>query len=193
MRNTSNIKKGILIAFLLVCLPMVANAQRWTVSTNALSWASLGTINAEGSYSLSQNFSVNLGGSINPWEASSPTGVALLNKHYGGYLGIKYWPWHVYSEWWINAKVQYRNFEHLGILTQQLVTGDAVGGGLSAGYSFMLSNRFNLDVGAGFWGGKLLNYKKYQGTQQMETEIEEQGSRTFFFLDNMILSIIYIF
>ena len=178
MRNTSNIKKGILVAFLLVCLPMVANAQRWTVSTNALSWASLGTINAEGAYSLSQNFSVNLGGSINPWEASSPTGVALLNKHYGGYLGIKYWPWHVYSEWWINAKVQYRNFEHLGILTQQLVTGDAVGGGLSAGYSFMLSNRFNLDVGAGFWGGKLLNYKKYHGTQPIVFCIFSGGPRS---------------
>lgn len=193
MKNRKNIRKYILLAFLLVCLPMVANAQRWTVSTNALSWAALGTINAEGSYSLNQNFSVNLGGAINPWTVSSPTGVTLQNKHFGGYMGIKYWPWHVYSEWWIGAKLQYRNFEHTGLLTRQLVTGDAIGGGLSAGYSFMLSNNLNLDLGAGFWGGQLLKYKKYQGTYPVETELEEQGARSFFFPDNMILSIIYIF
>lgn len=183
----------ILLALLFICVPSTTRAQRWSVSTNALQWATLGTINAEGGYSLNQNFSLSAGFAVNPWLVNSPTSIQMRNNQFGGYCGVKYWPWHVYSEWWFGAKIQYKQFEQVGILTSNLVKGDAIGAGLSAGYSFMLGNHFNLDLGVGVWGGKIVNYAKYKGNTTVDSKLLEQGSKGFVFLDNLILSIIYIF
>ena len=164
MKNVCNILyRFLFVVLFMINLPFTANAQKWAISTNVLSWLGLGTINVEGAYSLSQHISINTGVVVNPWEAFSPTNIIMRNNQYGGYVGAKYWPWHVYSEWWIGAKVQYKQFEQVGILTSNLVKGDAIGAGLSAGYSFMLGNHFNLDFGGGIWGGKIINYKKYKG------------------------------
>jgi hypothetical protein len=57
----------------------------------------------------------------------------------------------------------------------------------------MLGNHFNLDLGAGVWGGRLLNYQKYKGTNRVDHELKEEGGKGFFFLDNLILSLTYIF
>ena len=193
MKNRTNIYRCIIVALLLICTPKAADAQKWAVSTNLLSWAGLGTINAECSYSLHQHMTLHAGGVANPWDAMSPTYVELRNNQYGGYIGAKYWPWHVYSEWWAGAKLQYKNFEQVGILTSKYVKGDAIGAGISGGYSFMLGNHFNLDLGAGVWGGCLLNYTKYKNGTPINTEIMEKGTKGFFYLDNLILSVIYIF
>ena len=193
MRRISNIYRCLILAILFIGLPVVTNAQKWAISTNALSWASLGTVNVEGAYSINQHFSLNAGVAYNPWDVFSPTNLVMRNNQLGGFLGVKYWPWHVYSEWWIGGKVQYKQFEQVGILTSNLVKGDAIGAGLSAGYSFMISNHFNLDLGAGIWGGKIINYKEYKGKTIDDSKLKEQGSKGFVFLDNLILSIIYIF
>lgn len=193
MRKISNIYRCIILTLLFIGLPIVTNAQKWAISSNALSWASLGTINAECAYSLNQHFSLNAGVAYNPWDVFSPTNLVMKNNQLGGYVGARYWPWHVYSEWWIGAKVQYKQFEQVGILTSNLVKGDAIGAGLSAGYSFMLGNHFNLDLGAGVWGGRIINYSKYKGNTTVDSKLLEQGSKGFVFLDNLILSIIYIF
>lgn len=176
-----------------MAVPVIANAQRWAVSTNALQWAGLGTINAEGAYSINQHFSLNAGAAYNPWNVFSPTQLVMKNNQLGGYFGAKYWPWHVYSEWWFGAKLQYKQFEQVGIITSNLIKGDAIGAGVSAGYSFMLGNHFNLDLGAGVWGGKIFNYKEYKGNTTADSKLVEQGSKGFAFVDNLILSITYIF
>lgn len=193
MKSRSNIYRYIIAAAIMLCIPGAAQAQKWAVSTNALQWAGLGTVNAEGSYSLNQHITLNAGAAVNPWDASSATYVKLRNNQYGGYIGAKYWPWHVYSEWWIGAKVQYKNFEQVGILTSKLVRGDALGAGISGGYSFMLGSHFNLDLGAGVWGGRFIKYQKYKGTRPVDNELAEEGGKGFFFLDNLILSLTYIF
>lgn len=152
-----------------------ADAQEWAVSTNVLSWANLGTINAEGSYAVSDHFTYHLGFTVNPWQLRTPTYVLVKNKQYGGFVGAKYWPWQAYSEWWVGAKLQYKNFEQQGLLTGNLIKGDALGACLSAGYSLMISDHVNLDFGLGFWGGRILK------------------QRNFLFLDNVIVSIVYVF
>ena len=193
MRNINNIFKCILVALMFISIPQETIAQQWAISTNALSWASLGTVNLEGAYSINQHFSLNAGVAYNPWDVFAPTQLIMKNNQLGGYIGAKYWPWHVYSEWWIGGKVQYKQFEQVGILTSNLVKGDAIGAGLSAGYSFMIGNHFNLDLGAGIWGGKIINYKEYKGKTIDDSKLNEQGSKGFVFLDNLILSITYIF
>lgn len=193
MIDIRNIFKGIVAALALICLTQTADAQKWAVSTNALSWANLGTINAEASVSASRHFSFNAGFTANPWEMTTPTDVRIMNRQYGGYVGTKYWPWHVYSEWWIGAKVQYKNFEQVGLLTSSLIQGDAFGAGLAAGYSLMIGSHVNLDFGLGMWGGRLLDYRKYKGAIESESAVIEQGPRNFIYLDNIMVSLVYVF
>ncbi|MBR4299363.1 MAG: DUF3575 domain-containing protein [Bacteroidales bacterium] len=175
MKVTRNIYRLAIALLLSVLVHQTADAQKWAISTNALTWANLGTINFEGSMAVGQHFTFNGGFTANPWEIKSPTEVEIMNKQYGGYIGARYWPWQTYSEWWIGTKLQYKNFEQKGLLTSDLKAGNALGAGLAAGYSLMISNNFNLDFGLGFWGGRILK------------------QRNFLFLDNVIVSIVYIF
>lgn len=175
MKGTRNIYRLVTALLLSVLVHQTADAQKWAVSTNAMSWANLGTINFEGSIGVGNHFSFNAGFTANPWEIKSPTEVEIMNKQYGGYVGARYWPWQTYSEWWIGAKLQYKNFEKTGLHTSHLTEGNALGAGLSAGYSLMISDHVNLDFGLGFWGGRILK------------------QRNFLFLDNVIVSIVYVF
>lgn len=192
-----NIVNRVMIALLLIGIAGSAQAQtdryKWAVSTNTLSWASLGTINFQGAVGMSQHISLEAGAAVNPWMANTSTSVEMKNQQYGGYIGAKYWPWYVYSGWWIGAKVQYKNFEQVGILTSGLVRGDALGAGVSAGYSFMIGPHFNLDCGLGVWGGSMINYEKYDKKNEKGAKLLESGSKGFFFIDNIVLAIIYIF
>lgn len=178
---------------LLVCAPRVAQAQKWAVSTNALTWLNIGTINAEGSVSVDKHLTVHAGFTANPWKMNTSTYVELKNQQYGGYAGVRYWPVYAYMDWWIGAKLQYKNFEEAGLLTRNLLKGDALGAGLSGGYSFLISDHVNLDFGLGIWGGRLVTYKKYKGAEEIEDQIEDKGPRNFIFLDNVMVSLVYIF
>ena len=161
---------------LIVCARSEVQAQqKWTVSTNAMSWLNLGTINAEGSLKLDRHFTVNAGFVANPWSITTPTHVEIFNHQYGGYVGAKYWPWNAFSEWWVGAKLQYKNFEQVGLHTAEMRRGNAVGAGVSAGYSMMISRHFNLDFGLGLWGGRIIKQKN------------------FLQLDNVMVSIVYVF
>ncbi|MBR6883581.1 MAG: DUF3575 domain-containing protein, partial [Bacteroidales bacterium] len=51
-------KRLILIGLLGLVLPLTCAAQKWTVQTNFLDWAALGTVNAEVGMSVSQHFSL---------------------------------------------------------------------------------------------------------------------------------------
>lgn len=176
-----------------VSLNLNAGDKTWSVSTNLLTWANMGTINAEGGLGIHQKISLIAGFAVNPWQTSSPTRVQLQNKQYGGYVGAKFWPWHTYSGTWIGMKAQYKNFEHVGIFTSNYTEGEAVGAGLSAGYAFMITPNLNIDAGLGVWGGRLLKYNKYQGKTKHPSLIKDTGARNFFSIDNIIISISYIF
>jgi hypothetical protein len=63
----------------------------------------------------------------------------------------------------------------VGLLTSEPVKGDALGAGLAAGYSLMIGRHVNLDFGLGFWGGRIVK------------------QRNFFFIDNVMVSFVYIF
>lgn len=181
----------ILVILLLVSMPHTAEAQKVAVSTNMMTWANFGTANLDASISVSKHFTVFAGAKYNPWEMRSKSQVDLLNKQITGYAGAKYWPWHVYSGWWIGAKGQFQDFSQAGLLSENLVTGQAVGLGLSAGYSVMLGSHVNIDFGLGGWGGKVLKYTGYKDVGGLE--VDTTGSKGFFFFDNVIVAFAYIF
>ena len=163
----------------MMCAPHFAHAQKIAVSSNVLTWVNFGTINADASLSVSRHLTCHAGVNVNPWKFTSPTFMDLKNNQYGGFLGVRYWPWHVYSEWWLGAKLQYKYFDQKGLLSSAQTKGSAFGPGISGGYTIMLSEHVNLDLGLGIWGGGLL--------------MKEQDPRAFFFLDNVIVAFEYIF
>lgn len=181
----------IIIAALLAGNAYTADAQKVSVSTNLLTWANFGTANLEANVSVSKHFTLFAGAKYNPWEIRTKSQVTLLNQQLTGFLGAKYWPWHVYSGWWIGAKAQFQDFDQAGLWSQNLVSGKALGLGLSAGYSVMISEKVNLDLGIGGWGGSVLGYTAYKDLAGLE--VAQQGKRGFIFLDNMIVAFTYIF
>ena len=166
---------------------------RWAVSTNTLTWINVGTINAEGALGLTDHFSINAGFTANPWKITTPTSVKIMNQQYGGYVGAKYWPWHVFSEWWIGVKAQYKNFYEEGLLTTGYMKGDALGAGLSAGYSFMIGKNMNLDLGLGLWGGRLFSYERTSYDTRHGMVVQDSGPRNFVFIDNVMIAFVYLF
>ena len=68
--------------------------------------------------------------------------------------------------------------------------GDRYGGGLSAGYSRMLGEHFNIDFGLGLWTGYSI-YSIYQ-CQTCGRRLSS-GSKAFVLPNDIILGINYIF
>lgn len=146
---------------LLLLLPVTAQAQRYSVGTNAVDWMTLGTLNAEASVAVARYVSIHAGAELNPWtfHAGDPDRQLQLRQN-SYWAGARWWPWHVYSGWWAGADVRYTVYNGGGIRQREAEEGDAFGLGLWGGYALMLTGRWNLDLGAGFWGG-WTHYKTY--------------------------------
>ena len=181
----------ILVAVLLIAGTRTADAQKVSLSTNVVTWANLGTANLEANVSVHKNVTLFGGMKYNPWDLRTKSQVTINNQQITGYVGAKYWPWHVYSGWWLGAKAQFQDFDQAGLLSENLVSGQALGAGLSAGYSIMIGSHVNLDLGVGAWGGRVLKYTAYKDLGGYE--IDTVGARNFIFLDNVIVAFAYIF
>lgn len=184
-------KKLIPLLFLsLTLLAIPAKGQEWAISTNILDYANLGTVNGQASLALSQKFSIEAGARFNDWKSISVANRDFKNNKQAYYTGFRFWPWHVYSGWWFQTKAQYMEYSSGGILSQHLQEGDAYGGGLSFGYTYMLTSTFNIEFGAGLWGGKRI-YNTYAATN-MGKPIGE-GDGLFIAPDNIEISLLLSF
>ena len=154
-----NILRITLCITLTVALSASAKAQRFTIGTNAFDWASLGTANIEAGIAVSQNVSLHVGAEINPWTfGEKGNGDKQFQARQISYwAGGRWWPWHVYSGWWVAGEGRYSIYNIGGIFEKNTEEGRAYGGGVYGGYSIMLNAWLNLDFGVGVWGG----YKTY--------------------------------
>ena len=143
---------------LALCLIMTTtlSAQEFSLSTNVLDWANLGTANLQAGLSVSRHLSLHAGGRYNNWNfGSAEKGTAFQNRARTASLGMRFWPWNVYSSWWMGFKAQLEEYNRGGIFRRELTEeGTAAGVGLGFGYSRMISNHWNLDFGLGGWFGK---------------------------------------
>ncbi len=132
------------------------SAQVFSLSTNLLDWANLGTVNAQAGLSFSRHFSLHAGARYNNWNfGSAEKETAFQNRARTASLGLRYWPWNVYSSWWVSARAQVEEYNRGGLLKRPLTEeGVAAGLGLGFGYSRMLARHWNLDLGLGGWFGK---------------------------------------
>ncbi len=177
-------KRIIVILAITVMAALPAKSQIISVQTNALDWAALGTINLQGQVSFAQNYSVFVEGRLNPWKFNG--GQMQLGQRKLS-MGVRYWPWYVYSGMWVAASAQVSSLDFNGIFKMDKIhaTG-GVGAGLSVGYSFMLSKVLNLDLGAGLC---VTRYRSYV----VNDLPDDKGSQSFIQPDFLSASLVYVF
>ena len=189
--STQDMKHKIIITLLLIALPIFCSAQDWSVSTNAMDYVSLGTMNAEASMATGRHISINASARINPWtfHKGDPS-KQMQNRQQTYAVGIRYWPWHIYSGWWMSGMAQYQEYNRGGIISATTEEGDAYGLSIGAGYSLMLHEHWNLDFGLSLWGGQ-----KTFVTYACPScgKITDKGAKWFFMPNDLRVSIAYIF
>lgn len=191
INSTQDMKHKIIITLLLIALPIFCSAQDWSVSTNAMDYVSLGTMNAEASMATGRHISINASARINPWtfHKGDPS-KQMQNRQQTYAVGVRYWPWHIYSGWWMSGMAQYQEYNRGGIISATTEEGDAYGLSIGAGYSLMLHEHWNLDFGLSLWGGQ-----KTFVTYACPScgKITEKGAKWFFLPNDLRVSIAYIF
>ncbi|MBQ1647100.1 MAG: DUF3575 domain-containing protein [Bacteroidales bacterium] len=177
---------------LLLWLSLAANAQTISLGTNAVDWVNLGTANVEVGISVGQHFSIITGGRYNPWTFNSKRHDAPMHNNVKvAYAGARYWPWYVFSGWWVGLKGQYEQFMQGGFWRPMLEEGTAIGAGLSGGYTWMLHKHLNLEFGIGMWGGRYTDYSKYQCSDCVD--LITSGPRNFLRFDDLVIALVYVF
>jgi hypothetical protein len=168
-----------------------ASAQRFSISTDLLGYACLGTLNADVSMSVSQKWSITAGVRYNPFTFSADDPqkqFQLRQKSFS--FGTRMWPWHNGSGWWFCGKVRYQEYNMGGIFSRETREGDRFGAGLYTGYTYMISRHFNIEFGMGLWGG-LDAYRKYSCPACGVTL--ESGKGLFLLPDDIMVSLAYVF
>lgn len=183
--------KGIFLAIALMVISPCLFAQKVSISTNIIGYASLGTLNAEASYSVSRRWSIVAGAKYNPFtfrKGDTENQFQLRQQSYS--LGVRMWPWHTLSGWWFSSKLRYQEYNFGGLVSRQTQEGDRVGLGFYAGYTHMLSSHMNIEFGLGFWTGADM-YKRYSCTTCGITVAD--GTKAFILPDDLAVSLVYVF
>lgn len=179
----------IFAAFVMLSLPSLA--QKVSVSTDLLDYARLGTLNADVSYAFARHWSVTAGVRYNPFTfrgANPEKQFQLRQQSYA--LGIRLWPWHIWSGWWFASKLRWQEYNEGGILSRKTSEGDRFGAGLYAGYTHMITRHLNIEFGVGLWAGKDI-YRTY-ACQTCGLTLQ-QGQKFFILPDDFMIALAYVF
>ena len=185
-------KRYLLISVILLA-SLGASAQKVSIQTNLLEWAALGTANLEAGVAVARHFSIFAGGRYNPWsfQTENPT-AQVLNQQQTAYLGVRYWTWYVNSGLWFAAKGQYQEYTNTGIWRAALKEGrNGWGGGLSGGYTYLLTKHLNLEAGIGAWVVHYDAYNYYDSPRKMK--VRHEGPATLVYPDFVSLSLVLVF
>lgn len=184
-----------LLLFAIVSTFQITAQERKTsvaLSTDLVDWAYFGTANLEAGVSVHRHFSLQAGAKLNPWSFKThKLGLDLYHKQTSAYAGFRYWPWYVYSGWWLGAQAQYTGYSETGVWRHALDTGKALGAGLSFGYTLMLHENLNLEFGAGLWAGRRFQYTLYCCPECLQ--VRESGPGNFVALNDISISVMYVF
>ncbi|MDD5819453.1 MAG: DUF3575 domain-containing protein [Candidatus Cryptobacteroides sp.] len=163
--------------------------QEYSLSTNLADYANLGTLNLEASYGVARKWSLVAALKYNPFSFDNQ-GVPAANKQRSLSAGVRYWPWHIYSGWWMSGAVRYQEYSVSGLSSEESTQGDRFGSSFGAGYSFMLTKYLNLELGAGFWAGYDM-YMKYSCATCGRPI--ENGRKFFVYPSNILLGLSFVF
>jgi hypothetical protein len=164
-------------------------AQNYSLTTNVLDYIDFGTLNLEASCGIARQWTLSAGVKYNPFSWGEGR-TEKADKQRSLEAGARFWPWHIYSGWWLAAKAQYQEYNIGGFVSPETREGDRVGGALSTGYTYMLGPHFNIEAGTGIWAGRDW-YKRYSCPTCGRTI--DQGKRTFVMLNEVLLGLSYVF
>lgn len=181
-----------IIAFALMVLSSrTSEAQTFSVSTDLLGYARLGTMNLDASYAVSRRWSLTAGVRYNPFTFRKGDPERQFQSRQQSYaVGMRVWPWHTWSGWWFAGKFRYQEYNVGGIVSRKTEEGDRFGAGLYAGYTHMLSSHFNIEFGMGLWSG-LAWYRQYSCPVCGLTT--DSGRKFFMLPDDVMISLAYVF
>jgi len=203
MKVTQTLRSRIIILLILSFHVISARGQNFSVSTNVADWADFITMNVELGIPLAQHFSVHAQTRINPWVFGIKEGEAsyddIVDLEKAGFLkkktqvglSARYWPWYVFSGFWVKGKLQFSSYDRGGkFLGAERKIGDAFGGGLGVGYTFMLSTNWNIEAGAGFWGG--MTHESVR-ENVVTPKAPDAVWKRFIALDEIVVAFVYVF
>lgn len=187
-------KKGMIlcVGIILAASSLPASGQKWSIATNLLDYANFLTMNAEIGVSVHQNWSIFLKGRYNPFSfpmAANST-ERIQNRCSSVSGGFKYWPFFVYSGFYYGGRIQWSRYNSGGIFSRSSVEGDALGIGMSAGYSLMLTRHLNVEFALGLWIGGT-GYRKYDSTAC--GKLTGWGTKPFIAPNDIQINILYTF
>ena len=187
--KTLKLINGLLPAIAGLLLSSGVSAQNFSVATNVLDYVNMGTMNIEASCGIARQWTLSAGMKYNPFSYTGESGTYALRQRSID-AGARFWPWHIYSGWWMAGKLKWQEYNQCGIKTPRSTEGDRFGGSLSAGYTFMLHTHLNLDVGFGLWGG----YDRYTVYDCLKCgRVVDRGTKNFVLPNDILLTISYIF
>lgn len=171
MTRTHRILATTLLTMSLAAIGTTAHAQRIGLKTNVLYWATA-TPNFGLEFRLNRHITLDLDAAYNRLKVSD------LNSR--GEMG------NVEMRYWFSARPQAGHF--MGIigtaanynilLNDTRHTGDAFGGGLTNGYSFVLGKRWSLETSIGA-GALYLREKRYDETKETAPETPNRRQWVF--------------
>lgn len=187
-------KRSVFLALAMILLPSLwygLNANRFSVSTNLLDYARLGTLNVDASYAASRHWSIVAGARYNPFTFNADNPDRQFQYRQQSYaVGARWWLWHTWSGWWFSGKARYQEYNAGGLGKKETEEGDRVGAGLYVGYTHMLGPHWNMEFGMGFWGG-IAWYTGYSCPSC--GKIVDEGQKYFVRPDDLMISIVYVF
>ena len=160
-------RKLLILLFLSCCSAGPAAAQRFGVKTNALHWATAGTLNAGLEAGLGKRTSLELTGDYNPWTLDRDENRKL--KFWSVMPEFRYWLCERFNGHFFGLHSGYGEYNISGVripfqnksTQEHRYEGWATGIGISYGYTWILGKRWNLEanIGAGYIYTK---YDKYE-------------------------------
>lgn len=142
-----------LFCLLLFCASLQISAQRVSIKTNTLDWL-VAAPNLGVEFAIGDHWSFEFSATGSPWRVTDD----LYLKHYRIQPELRYWLYQNLSGLYIGAAAYYTAFD-MG-LKKRAYYGDAVAGGLTCGYNWILSRRWNLEISAGV-GAAYCRYQRY--------------------------------
>lgn len=123
------------------------------IATNIFGYANFLTLNAEASLKIKDRLSVHAGVKYNPFTFNKNEENQMQNRSSFLQIGMRYWTWHANSGWFAGGGAEFGYFNYGGIISKETHEGWRAGMNVTAGYSLMLSHRFNFEFGAGLSTG----------------------------------------
>lgn len=187
----TDLRRTLFCGVVLLSVSLSLKAQKFSLSTDILDYACLGTLNVDVSYAVARHWSLTAGARYNPFTFRKGDVLKQFQMRQQSYaVGARLWPWHIWSGWWFAGKLRWQEYNQGGIISRRTSEGDRFGAGLYAGYTHMLAPHLNIEFGLGLWAGAD-KYKTYP-CQTCGLTIE-QGRRAFVLPDDIMISIAYVF